>query len=160
MIESGSDERINDQDFSNFSLPFRPLTLDYLLCFIELVLLTIEMLLHSIRPLLRPSSSTQRFLSTCSTSLSSIPPLIGSAPYYTRHLVIHTPHSSKTWPSHLESTSQLYSHLSKRWSKLQGFKELGFAFSEEGGDLGDKVEKEWDPMRNRFESPLQTSTPE
>ncbi|GAA5826601.1 hypothetical protein JCM5353_008924 [Sporobolomyces roseus] len=102
-------------------------------------------------------SRFSRFLST-SNSTSSIPPLIGTAPYYPRHLIIHTPHPSKTWPSHLESTSELYETLSKRWNKLQGLKDLGFAFSE-SMTLG-KAEKEWDPNRNRFQSPIESPSPE
>ncbi|GAA5962766.1 hypothetical protein JCM3765_001507 [Sporobolomyces pararoseus] len=101
------------------------------------------------------STRSIRFSSSSSSpSSSSIPRLIGSAPEYSRHLVIHTPHASSTWPSHLESVSPLYKELGKRFGTEARYKGVGFGMSE-GGSLrtdGSEVEK-WDPKRSKFDSP-------
>jgi hypothetical protein len=41
-----------------------------------------------------------------------LPPLIGTAPQYTRHLILYTQHTVETWPSHIESVSPLLTALS------------------------------------------------
>ncbi|GAA5992054.1 hypothetical protein JCM5350_000556 [Sporobolomyces pararoseus] len=101
------------------------------------------------------SKRSIRFSSSASSPSSfTIPRLIGSAPEYSRHLVIHTPHASNTWPSHLESVSPLYRELGKRFGSEARYKGMGFGMSE-GGPLrqdGSEVEK-WDPNRSKFDSP-------
>ncbi|GAA6006974.1 hypothetical protein JCM11491_001460 [Sporobolomyces phaffii] len=97
-----------------------------------------------------------------SSSAASIgpPPLIGSAPHYPRHLVIHTPHLSRTWPSHLESVSFLYKHLGTRWTQSPHaqLKQLGFGVSE--GVETRETGATWDPERSKFETPPPESTEE
>lgn len=83
---------------------------------------------------------------------SSIPPVIGSAPQYPRHLVIHTPHPTSTWPSHLESVSRLYRELGQRWGKHPELSKLGFGMSEGGSG---SVEQRWDSTRSKFDAPAE-----
>lgn len=104
-----------------------------------------------------PQSSASRSIrfSSSSSSASAVPKVIGSAPTYSRHLVIHTTHPSATWPSHLESVSPLYKELGKRWSQDERFKTVGFGFSEGGptpAEDQDSLER-WDSTRSKFEAP-------
>ncbi|CEQ41980.1 SPOSA6832_03762 [Sporobolomyces salmonicolor] len=98
----------------------------------------------------RQLSSTPSRPSTASSS--STPPLIGSAPYYPRHLVIHTPHPSSSWPSHLESTSRLYKELGKRWAGHPELSKLGFGVTD-GGKATEEKGAEWSPERTKFDEP-------
>ncbi|BGP32809.1 hypothetical protein JCM10296v2_004593 [Rhodotorula toruloides] len=81
---------------------------------------------------------------------SSTPPVIGSAPQYPRHLVIHTPHPTSTWPSHLESVSRLYRELGRRWAKHPELSKLGFGMSDGGSG---PVEALWEPAKSKFDEP-------
>ncbi|BGP25330.1 ferredoxin [Rhodotorula toruloides] len=83
---------------------------------------------------------------------SSTPPVIGSAPQYPRHLVIHTPHPTSTWPSHLESVSHLYRELGQRWAKHPELSKLGFGMSD--GGTG-PVEEQWDSRKSKFDEPAE-----
>ncbi|BGP16906.1 hypothetical protein JCM10213v2_004914 [Rhodosporidiobolus nylandii] len=67
-----------------------------------------------------------------------------------RHLLIHTPHPSSTWPSHLESTSRLYREVGKQWAKDDKLSKIGFNMTDGGQGT---VEQEWDPSRPKFEEP-------
>ncbi|KAM0752670.1 hypothetical protein T439DRAFT_323284 [Meredithblackwellia eburnea MCA 4105] len=78
------------------------------------------------------------------------PDLIGSAPHLNRHLVLRTPHSYTSWPSHLDSVSSLYKELAS-WGRQKGLSDVGFAFSDSGLVDGEVVE--WDTKRPRFEKP-------
>ncbi|GAA5871484.1 hypothetical protein JCM16303_000768 [Sporobolomyces ruberrimus] len=103
---------------------------------------------------LTPSIFARCNIRFSSSSTPSIPPLIGSAPSYPRHLVIHTPQRSTAWPSHLESVSPLYKHLGEKWSKSSEtrLKELGFGVSE-GGDKATGQSEVWDPSKSKFDQP-------
>lgn len=93
-----------------------------------------------------------RHLSTA--TVSPPPPLVGSAPEYPRHLIIHASQQATDWPSHLESTSQLYKELGARWAKHPELKKLGFGLSDAGTrqQHTEKAER-WDRNRARFEEP-------
>ncbi|KAI5480173.1 ferredoxin [Pseudohyphozyma bogoriensis] len=67
--------------------------------------------------------------------------LVGSAPFYTRHLVIHTPHPPSTWPSRIESASPLYVGLAERWGRHEELSKVGFAFSDGGKNGGEGFEE-------------------
>lgn len=67
-----------------------------------------------------------------------------------RHLVLHTPHPTATWPSHLDSTSPLYRSLAQRWAKHPQLSKLGFAVSDAGKG---PVAQPWDPKRAKFDEP-------
>lgn len=94
------------------------------------------------------SRALSRHLTTAAGPVPT-PELCGSAPALARHLILNTPHSRTTWPSHLESVSPLYRKLATRWGKPVGL-DLGFAFTDAG--LADAT-TEWDPQQSRFESP-------
>lgn len=84
-----------------------------------------------------------------------MPAVVGTAPVMDRHLILHVNHEASTWPSHLESTSELYRELGKRTSKK--LKGLGFnvsdaAMSVQGTRRG---QVSWDPARSRFEPPME-----
>ncbi|BGP40817.1 hypothetical protein JCM10450v2_004820 [Rhodotorula kratochvilovae] len=67
-----------------------------------------------------------------------------------RHLLIHAPHPSATWPSHLDSTSPLYRTLADRWGKHPELSKLGFGMTDAGtGPVG----QEWDPQRSKLDKP-------
>ncbi|GAA5935241.1 uncharacterized protein JCM15063_000979 [Sporobolomyces koalae] len=90
-----------------------------------------------------------------SSSQANVPAVIGSAPEYSRHLVIHSAHPASTWPSHLESTSPLFRELARRWTTASDgtpapLRSLGFTFSE---DLKSEhaVRQPWDPSRSKFD---------
>lgn len=98
----------------------------------------------------RSSCSRQlRSARALSTKPFGIPALVGSAPVYPRHLILHVPQKVADFPSHLESTSKLYAELGKRWGKHEVLSKLGFGVAE--GD-GEAVQK-WDSSRSRFEQP-------
>lgn len=87
-----------------------------------------------------------------------MPAVVGTAPVMTRHLILHSNHEPKTWPSHLESTSEVYKELGKRASGGQQLAGLGFNLSDAGvtgasrtGDSARRVD--WDRSRSRFEDP-------
>ncbi|GAA5854128.1 hypothetical protein JCM8547_008239 [Rhodosporidiobolus lusitaniae] len=106
---------------------------------------------HRVVPRSPVASFTHRSSSSTS-SPSSIPPVVGTAPSSPRHLLIHTPHPDSTWPSHLDSVSPLYRTLGQRWAKSDSkeLRELGFNFT----DAGKGAErKEWDKEIGRFERP-------
>lgn len=111
-------------------------------------------LMLSLTRRLTPSIFARCNIRFSSSSTPSIPPLIGSAPSYPRHLVIHTPQRSTAWPSHLESVSPLYKHLGEQWSKSSEtrLKELGFGVSE-GGDKATGQSEVWDPSKSKFDQP-------
>ncbi|GAA5890681.1 hypothetical protein JCM8208_004960 [Rhodotorula glutinis] len=99
----------------------------------------------------RPSSSS-------STAPGTVPPIVGTAPDMHRHLVLHTPHPTATWPSHLDSISPLYRTLAQRWAKHPQLSKLGFAVSDAGNG---PVAQPWDPNRGKFdEPPTQQGAPE
>ena len=96
----------------------------------------------------RMSTSTTRRAATSSPTSFKIPAVVGTAPVTKRHLILHTNHAASTWPSHLESVSELYRDLGKR-KKLEG---LGYNVSDAAmGKSG--TEMAWDPTRARFEEP-------
>lgn len=82
--------------------------------------------------------------SSSSSVLFPLPPLIGSAPTYTRHLLINTPTTYKDWPSHIEKVSRLAKVLGPRWSSKEegGVKGLGFAFVDASAD-GSGIQCAW-----------------
>ncbi|GAA5987959.1 hypothetical protein JCM10908_007290 [Rhodotorula pacifica] len=80
----------------------------------------------------------------------SVPAVVGSAPELSRHLLIHTPHPTSTWPSHLHATSPLAKHLHDRWQANPQLAKIGFNFTD-GGDM--KVTQAWDPSRTKFDEP-------
>ncbi|GAA5905883.1 uncharacterized protein JCM6883_002483 [Sporobolomyces salmoneus] len=119
------------------------------------------MLLRRLPPARIPSLRTRSIrCSSSSSSASQIPLVIASAPTYSRHLVIHTPHPASTWPSHLESISPLYRELGKRWSKDERFKDVGFGVSEGGNRNVDTRTEEWDKRKSKFEAPKEGETEE
>lgn len=80
-------------------------------------------------------------------------PLIGSAPFYQRHLILRTNRSPKeSWPSHFESTSRLYAELGKLCGNDARLKDVGFNFAQ-APNTGEE-QATWNPARPRFESPL------
>lgn len=93
------------------------------------------------------------------------PPVVGTAPSLKRHLILHTPHASDTWPSHLETESSLYRALGERSHKLTGGgtdrvmgQGWGFTFSdaaatneEDPKDHGTRGMRRWDSRRSRFD---------
>ena len=97
------------------------------------------------------------------------PPVVGTAPSLKRHLILHTPHASDTWPSHLETESSLYRALGERSQKLAGGgsgstncvlgQGWGFTLSDaavmakEQGikDGGTRGIRRWDSRRSRFD---------
>lgn len=93
---------------------------------------------------LRSSSSSS------SAAAPPIPPVVATAPELTRHLLIHTPHPSATWPSHLSAVSPLYQALAElKDPALKGF---GFNYTDAGN--GDVAEgQEWDPRAGKFDAP-------
>ncbi|GAA6063088.1 hypothetical protein JCM10212_005151 [Sporobolomyces blumeae] len=107
----------------------------------------------------RPQSLARRTFASSrsrpSSSSDAPPPVVGTAPYYSRHLVIHTPHDPKTWPSHLEATSNLYKQLGKRWGADERMSNLGFGVADgartDDATIGQGVK--WDPSRTKFDEP-------
>ena len=76
---------------------------------------------------------TRRILSIRFNSTSTIlPPLLGTAPQYTRHLILYTQHTVETWPSHIESVSPLLKALS---NKVRTTK-LGITMAEDPKSIG------------------------
>lgn len=95
-------------------------------------------------------SSINRTYSTSSTIKESI--LLGSAPQYSHHLIIHGP-SFKTWPSHFESVSPLFKALSSRFGNHQNPNmKLGFTFADLGGVKTSK-DRGWDNMKGKLDEP-------
>ncbi|GAA5863910.1 hypothetical protein JCM3774_004415 [Rhodotorula dairenensis] len=78
------------------------------------------------------------------------PAVVGSAPELSRHLLIHTPHPTATWPSHLHAASPLAKHLQDRWQERPELAKLGFNFTD--GGQGSPVQA-WDPTRTKFDEP-------
>ncbi|GAA5924077.1 hypothetical protein JCM3775_005589 [Rhodotorula graminis] len=109
-------------------------------------------------PRLRPSilaspsspSSHSRPSSTSAPAPATVPPIVGTAPDMPRHLVLHTPHPTASWPSHLDSTSTLYRTLAQRWAHHPKLSKLGFAVSDAGKG---PVDQPWDPSRGKFDVP-------
>lgn len=67
--------------------------------------------------------------------LSTAPPqVIGSAPQYTRHLILEAsapiPSRSVDWPARLEALSPAYTKMTERWRRLPGLEGLGSSFCE------------------------------
>jgi hypothetical protein len=84
-----------------------------------------------------------------------LPALVGTAPEYQRHLILHAPQLVRDFPSHLESTSKLYKELGARFSKHPVLSKSGFGMSEAGTrEQGEQPEK-WDSSRSRFEEPAE-----
>ncbi|ORY89767.1 Sucrase/ferredoxin-like-domain-containing protein [Leucosporidium creatinivorum] len=105
------------------------------------------------RTSLRIARPCSRALSTPSSS--SLPPLVGTAPEYKRHLILHVNQEAKDWPSHLDSTSKLYKELGERFGKHPVLSKSGFGVSDAGTrQQGEKPEK-WDSSRPRFEEPVE-----
>lgn len=98
--------------------------------------------------------SLQRSYSTVSTTPKL---LIGSAPNYSKHLIIQGP-SYLTWPSHFESVSPLFVALGKLASEQaesksgSGLNRLGFTFADFGGSLTGK-DRGWNKLTSKFETP-------
>lgn len=79
------------------------------------------------------------------------PAVIGSAPELQRHLLIHTPHPTSTWPSHLEAASRLARHLQEKWqANPTALAKSGFNFTD--GGRGEPAQA-WDPERSKFDKP-------
>jgi len=107
------------------------------------------------RPSILTSSSSSPLVASRPSSSSTaapgtVPPIVGTAPDMPRHLVLHTPHPTATWPSHLDSTSPLYRALAQRWAKHPQLSKLGFAISDAGKG---PVAQPWDPKRAKFDEP-------
>lgn len=78
--------------------------------------------------------------------------LIGSAPKYSHHLIIHGP-SYKTWPSHFESVSPLFKALSSKFGNHENPKlRLGFTYADLGGVKTSK-DRGWDNMKGKLDEP-------
>lgn len=103
----------------------------------------------------RPIRLTQHLSKLCRSfsSTTSPPPLVGTAPAYARHLILHgPPNSHSSWPSHLESVSPLLKQLGARWGKHPELRKLGFTFAE--GKVGTKVVGgAWGKTSGRFKEP-------
>ncbi|TKA51175.1 hypothetical protein B0A53_05639 [Rhodotorula sp. CCFEE 5036] len=81
---------------------------------------------------------------------ASAPGVVGSAPELSRHLLIHTPHPTATWPSHLHATSPLAKLLQDKWQTQPELAKLGFNFTDGGQGT---VAQAWDPSRTKFDDP-------
>lgn len=95
----------------------------------------------------RGSGVKPRFVASKTTPIS-VPATLGTAPAYSRHLLLRTPHPSSSWPARFESVSPLYKALGERWGKHPELKKLGFSFAD--GGLGEGTEK-WDPYGGESE---------
>ncbi|GAA5977944.1 hypothetical protein JCM11641_004340 [Rhodosporidiobolus odoratus] len=103
--------------------------------------------------------SSARFLPirlSSTSSDSSIPAVIGTAPQMQRHLLVHTPQSADSWPSHLDSASSLYRQLGNLWSTNPDLQHIGFNFT----DAGAGKAQPWDKNRTKFEKPDEAGEPE
>lgn len=99
------------------------------------------------------SSTSTTFAEAAAAPLkgtASAPGVVGSAPELSRHLLIHTPHPTATWPSHLHATSPLAKLLQDKWQAQPELAKLGFNFTDGGHGT---VAQAWDPTRTKFDEP-------
>lgn len=95
-------------------------------------------------------SSHRAFSTTPSRSAPKPKALCGSAPNYTRHLILHG-QSSENWPSHLEAVSPLARALGG-WGAKPGLSGVGVTFGERGDECAlEEGEVEWDRTRSKFD---------
>ncbi|GAA6048485.1 hypothetical protein JCM3770_003781 [Rhodotorula araucariae] len=95
-------------------------------------------------------AARRSFASTRSPCSPVVPPVVGSAPQMPRHLLIHAPHPTNTWPSHLDSTSPLYRALAQRWATHPELSKLGFGVTDAGTG---PIDVAWDPKRSKLDKP-------
>lgn len=97
-----------------------------------------------------PSATFSEAAAAPPESAASAPGVVGSAPELSRHLLIHTPHPTATWPSHLHATSPLAKLLQEKWQARPDLARLGFNFTDGGHGT---VAQAWDPTRTKFDEP-------
>lgn len=96
------------------------------------------------------SATFQGAAGAATKTVAGTPAVVGSAPELSRHLLIHTPHPTSTWPSHLHASSPLAKHLQDIWQARPELAKLGFNFTD--GGQGTAVQS-WDPTRTKFDVP-------
>ena len=92
----------------------------------------------------------QRAIATSNRNNPSISAHIGSAPQYTRHLVLHTPVTSDRWPTRIETVSPLLRQLGL---EKDHFKGLGYSFAEAtstAGGMDDRI-RSWENVEEQEE---------
>lgn len=123
-----------------------------------LILLDSPEMVATLMQLSSAARSSLRIARPCSRALStpsSLPPLVGTAPEYQRHLMLHCNQEVRDFPSHLESTSKLYKELGKRFSKHPVLSKSGFGVSDAGTRQQGEKPENWDSSRPRFEEPVE-----